>query len=206
MRHRSSLLALVALAACSVGEPATFAGLGGAIDEVDALRRDGEQAGAELVAQVEVDAQIDETAATIAVELHRAETVIGAPAAERAPDFDVQELAERAIRSHEGASAELDALRAERAIGLRETSVSMALRVEADAAAEELATMPAADLDLEYTERQIRGSARAGEVLRRLANRVEDAPLRGFFDRQVVATDEQLTRAIHVYEELHEAP
>jgi hypothetical protein len=206
MAMRSSLLALVVLAACSVGESAVVTGLGGELDPAEALRQDGVQDGADLVAKVEVDAQIDDTAATIAVELHRAEAVIGAPAAERAPDFDVHELAERAIRTHKAASAELGVLRAERDIALRETSVSMALRVEADDEADALATMPADKLDLAYTERQIRGSARAGEMFRRLANRVEDAPLRGFFDRQVVAAEEQVGRAIHVYEELLERP
>src|SRR5688572_11200301 len=142
MRVRGSLLALMALAACSVGEPAVVSGLGGELDPAETLRQDGEQAGADLVAQVEVDAQIDETAASIAGALHQGELEIGAPAAERATDFDVHELAERAIRAHRAAGAELDDLCEARDITRRETEVGVRLGVEASASAQKLATMP----------------------------------------------------------------
>jgi predicted outer membrane protein len=197
-----ALIALVPVAACSVGDSAVPPVLGAEVDRVEALRASGAESGLDLARQTDGEAQINEIAAAIAEALHQGEVEMARAAAPRVTDVDVHELAQRAMREHGAARSELAVLLEEQGIPPREGAISAMLRVEATAAAVALSTMPEEELDVVYTERQVYGHAQGHALLRGLANRVERAPLRGFLDRQVVALDLQLVHAVHLLYEL----
>lgn len=195
-------LAVVALVGCAGDE---------ADDVTEQLRLAGEERGAELAVQLDdsLAAQPDaarmmaQIAAAIAAAVNEGEVLEVSAAVPRLQNEKVRAFAERVARDHIIASSKLVAVLQQRNIEPRESQISVILRVEATTAYVELSTMPVAELDRKFIEKQIFGHAMARSLIGLLAIEVKDVKLRELLMEELRTIDAHLMDAIRLSKELY---